>query len=209
MRFFAIGRTLAKPATTVSNRVVQSLARSGGLVVVATGPDRIGVVHDVTRVIMESGGSVGESNSMQLGGLFTLAMQVGVPEGHAALPSADGLRSELSSLLGNTFTISVAQEKTVQMPALFSARFDVSLADDKGVLNKVSNVFAAKGLNIASLTTTQELAPITSTPLFSMKGTVVSTQAIDAEAIHKELNKLAVASGVEYEFTSEGKKAQA
>ena len=112
------------------------------------------------------------------------------------LASGD-LCDELQAALP-TYTVSVLAAAAT-MPS-YSARFDVSLADNKGALNKVSSVFAAQHLAVSSLSTEQCLAPVTNTVLFSMRGVVSSSQPIDSEAINAELQKLAESDGIEVDF---------
>lgn len=46
------------------------------LVINSIGADRPGIVADVTRIVTEMGGNVGESHSLMLGGHFSLMMHV-------------------------------------------------------------------------------------------------------------------------------------
>lgn len=58
------------------------------------GIDRPGIVSDVTKVVIDGGGNVGESHSQLLGGHFSLMMLVEIP---AAPQCADELARELQS----------------------------------------------------------------------------------------------------------------
>ena len=50
------------------------------VVIHSIGADRPGIVADVTRIVTDKGGNVGESRAQLLGGHFSLMMQVDIAE---------------------------------------------------------------------------------------------------------------------------------
>lgn len=50
------------------------------LIVNAVGPDRLGIVSNLTQLVVEKGGNVGESQATRLGSHFGLMMLVSVPK---------------------------------------------------------------------------------------------------------------------------------
>jgi predicted amino acid-binding ACT domain protein len=50
------------------------------VVVHSIGVDRPGIVADITRIVTDKGGNVGESRAQLLGGIFSLMMQVDIGE---------------------------------------------------------------------------------------------------------------------------------
>src|SRR3954454_4990104 len=62
-------------------------------VLTLTGPDRIGIVDRVTRLLLERGGNVETSRMARLGGEFAILMLVSIPAEHFA-----GLDQALESL---------------------------------------------------------------------------------------------------------------
>lgn len=193
-------RALARsPALTRQQLVRQPLrGMQTGFVVVATGPDRVGVVRDLTDIIRRSGGSVGDSQSMSLRETFTVAMEVGLEGSLSRGALATDLLGKLQAELPS-YTVSVRAEEAVEQPR-FTARFEVALADDVGVLHDVASIFAKHSLNIASLSTSQELGAFGGTTLFAMEGEVTSLREVDAEAVLDTLSALAETSGSEVVF---------
>jgi len=50
------------------------------VVIHSIGVDRPGIVADITRIVTDKGGNVGESRAHLLGGIFSLMMQVDIGE---------------------------------------------------------------------------------------------------------------------------------
>jgi len=50
------------------------------VVIHSIGVDRPGIVADITRIVTDKGGNVGESRAQLLGGIFSLMMQVDIGE---------------------------------------------------------------------------------------------------------------------------------
>lgn len=53
------------------------------LVLNAVGPDRPGIVSDLTKLVVDQGGNVGGSQAQKLGSHFGLMMLVSVPKNHS------------------------------------------------------------------------------------------------------------------------------
>lgn len=69
------------------------------VVINTVGWDRPGIVADVTRIVTEKGGNVGESHSQMLGGHFSLMMLVEIPPSEM-----DGLHKQLQADVEGTTT---------------------------------------------------------------------------------------------------------
>ena len=68
-------------------KLSQQLIRAFGtsqnefFIINAVGPDRPGIVSDVTKLVVEQGGNVGESQASKLGSHFGLMMLIEIPKG--------------------------------------------------------------------------------------------------------------------------------
>ena len=62
------------------------------VIIHSIGVDRPGIISDITRIVTDKGGNVGESRAQLLGGHFSLMMQVDIAEKDAA-----GLQDLLAS----------------------------------------------------------------------------------------------------------------
>jgi len=61
----------------------------------AVGADRRGIVSDITKIVVDKGGNVGESQATKLGSHFGLSMLVSVPK-----RESEALQASLTSLPG-------------------------------------------------------------------------------------------------------------
>jgi glycine cleavage system regulatory protein len=57
-----------------------STAEKEYLILNTVGPDRVGIVSSITKLVVEKGGNVGESQASKLGSHFGLMMLVSVPK---------------------------------------------------------------------------------------------------------------------------------
>jgi glycine cleavage system regulatory protein len=62
------------------------------VVVHSIGADRPGIVADITRIVTDKGGNVGESRAQLLGGIFSLMMQVDIGEKDVGDQLASGVK---------------------------------------------------------------------------------------------------------------------
>ena len=65
------------------------------LVINAVGMDRVGIVSDVTGLVIEAGGNVGDSQAAKLGSHFGLMMEVTLPR-----DKLDSLKAQLEAMPG-------------------------------------------------------------------------------------------------------------
>lgn len=63
------------------------------MVISALGEDRTGIVADMTKLVTDVGGNVGDSRAMKLGSHFSLMMLVSIPEAEV-----DGFKSNINSV---------------------------------------------------------------------------------------------------------------
>lgn len=72
---------------------LSSAAGTTTLVINAVGQDRVGIVSDITGLVIDVGGNVGESQAAKLGSHFSLMMLVTVPADHL-----DDLKDKLKTV---------------------------------------------------------------------------------------------------------------
>ena len=82
----------------------------------------------------------------------------------------------------------------------FTGRFTAELADHPGVVHQVARSMENCDLSISSLKTEQETAPFGGTTTFRMTGAVSSAAPIDRWRLHKQLDSLERAEGIEVTF---------
>lgn len=169
---------------------------STGIVITLTGPDRVGIVEDVTRITLSFGGNVETSRMVRLGGEFAVLMLVSVPsadrdiEGAFAPLTAEGYR----------LTISQTGKPSASASALYTV--EVVGADHEGIIHEIAAKLAAAGINIESMETGTVPSPITGTPLFAMKALIAVPAAIDEVGWMQALSAAGDAAGVDVTVTA-------
>jgi glycine cleavage system transcriptional repressor len=143
-----------------------SLLMQTNLVLTLTGPDRIGIVEDVTRLLVARGGNVEVSRMARLGGEFAILMLVSIPAEHVG-----DLETDLESLPAQGYKVTT----TLVQPARGEAysgwipyRIEVQGADHEGIIQEVAHYLSQRGINIESMDSETTPAPITGVPLFTM-----------------------------------------
>ncbi|WZO96259.1 ACT domain-containing protein [Isosphaeraceae bacterium EP7] len=146
-------------------------------VLTLAGPDRIGIVEEVTRLVLEKGGNVEASRMARLGGEFAVLMLVATPAGKGDVTEAD-----FDGLKAQGYKLSVAP---AAMPADSAHegwnpyRIEVDGADNEGIIHEVSRHLAAHGISIEEMDSESAPAPTSGVPLFSMRALVLVPPDVD------------------------------
>lgn len=162
------------------------------LVVNAVGLDRPGIVSDMTKLVTDANGSVGESRALKLGDHFTLMMLCNVPG-----ENEERLREvfdQLRDLHITTFKTRDPSVLELHQKVGYEGHFKLSGADNPGIMYKVTSLLAKYGLNISQLKTADEDAPFGGTTLFLMEGIVSLSKdqmvGFNADQVRQELVSL-------------------
>lgn len=153
------------------------------LIINAVGTDRLGIVHDMTKEVIDAGGNVGASQAAKLGEYFSLMMLVEVPE--TKVPSLKERLEQMHDLSASVcLTKDGANDNTFASSSSYTIGYKGELtlegADNPGIVNKVTKILSTNGLNIDSMETSDELAPGGSTVLFRMRGVAHAYEPLSA-----------------------------
>jgi glycine cleavage system transcriptional repressor len=148
------------------------------IVFTLTGPDRVGLVEEVTDLILGIGGNIETSRMARLGGEFAILMLVTLPAEERA--HLDATVAHLDEL-GFRVTVSQTRPATVEAaPGWVPYRIQVSGADHEGIIHNIAAGLSRQGINIEAMDTGTSRAPVTGTQLFSMSALVM----VPAELAH-------------------------
>src|SRR5262249_1459149 len=139
----------------------------GNYVLTLTGPDRIGVVEEVTRLVLDRGGNVEASRMARLGGEFAVLMLVSVAEGFAA---------DFEGLAAEGYRVAVAPASSPSGSSHYGwtpYSIQVEGADHEGIIHEVARHLAAYGISIEEMDSESVPAPTSGVPLFSMRALVL------------------------------------
>jgi glycine cleavage system transcriptional repressor len=142
-----------------------------------SGPDRIGIVEEVTRILLENGGNVETSRMARLGGEFAMLVLVSLVG-----DQLEELEKDLEKLSeeGYIVTTSLTEEGDTDLYAgWLPYKIELHGADHEGIVHEVAAYLSESGINIESMDTALVRAPMSGTPLFTMSADVV---------VHPDLN---------------------
>jgi len=158
------------------------------LVLTLTGPDRIGIVENVTGLLVARDGNVEISRMARLGGEFAMLMLVSVPAEQVA-----GLESDLERLAAQGYKVTTTQARQTHAeahPGWLPYRIEVHGADHEGIIQEVARYLSHRGINIESMESETTPAPISGVPLFRMTAEVVVPPALADEGWEAGLEDL-------------------
>jgi glycine cleavage system transcriptional repressor len=145
-------------------------------VLTLTGPDRIGIVDEVTGLLYRRGGNVENSRMARLGGEFAVLMLVSMPAEQFERLS-DGLETLMTQGYKIT-TTEAGRPDAASHPGWLPQRIEVQGADHEGIIHEVAHYLSELGINIESADSESVPAPTSGAPLFSMTARVLIPPAL-------------------------------
>jgi glycine cleavage system transcriptional repressor len=169
------------------------------IVFTLTGPDRIGIVESVTKMLLDHGANVESSRMTRLGGEFAMLMLVSMPEQPASLDS------DVEALIaqGYKVTTSLTQQTYAEThPGWLPFRIEVEGADHEGIIHQVARHLSERGINIESMETGVDHAPVSGTPLFTMTAIVAVPPGLAAQEWEAALQEAGEVLNVDIRVTT-------
>ncbi|MBT8131171.1 MAG: glycine cleavage system protein R [Gammaproteobacteria bacterium] len=136
------------------------------LAVTVIGPDRTGLVRDVTKSISAAGGSIMQSRMTTLGREFAMVALVAA-NWHAIKKVEDAL-DELAASSELTISYKTTEERQGQSPAA-PYNVDIVAMDQEGIVAGLASFFASREIEIADLNTRRYNAAHTGAAMFAVQ----------------------------------------
>jgi glycine cleavage system transcriptional repressor len=155
------------------------------MVLTAVGPDRPGLVQEISSAISESSANLEDSRMAILGGEFALILLFSGP------PAAVGQVSDRCSTFESRLGLRVALHETkpsTKGQEFLPYRLRVSGFDRPGIVASISKVLAGMGVNVASLESRVQNAPLSGTPMFVLSAEVQVPSQLVLSSLRKELS---------------------
>lgn len=165
------------------------------IVITLTGPDRVGIVEEVSEVVVRLAGNVETSRMMRLGGEFAILMLVTLPA-----EQVGELEIELEYLRAQDYVFSVRATRQSQAgahPGWRPYRVEVQGADHEGIIHQIAQACSKLGISIDSMDSWVTRAPMSGVGLFSMMALVVVPPKIVDTEWKEMLTATAEEAGVE------------
>ena len=131
------------------------------LIIKGIGPDKPGIVSNISKFVTSNNGNIEESRMIRLGSEFSIIMLISIPGN-----SKDNLSRELESIDGIKFYLTPTRKlSSYEYPNYI---ISVEGADNEGIVQMVTDATASLGINIIEVVTDTQNAPITGVTLFHM-----------------------------------------
>ena len=167
------------------------------LVISAVGPDRPGIVEEVSRTLVQHGANVEGSRMARLGGEFALIMLVSAPA-EKLEPLSERLK-EMSSESLVIFSRPTQAEGAGSFAGYIPCQLSVCGADHEGIIQKVAHFLTREGINIAELESDVDNAPVTGVELFSMRALIQVPPEVSTQKLRSSLMEIGEELGVDVE----------
>lgn len=153
------------------------------LVLTAVGPDRPGLVSEIASAVHGAGANLEDSRMAILGGEFALLVLLSGSEAAAAAVE------KISGPLGERLGLRVLLKRTERGPrkAFLPYRISVTGFDRPGIVSKVSEILARRGVNVASLESHLAYAPLSGTPMFVLEAELQVPSEVVLTELRREL----------------------
>lgn len=176
-----------RPAMALGRRATSSV-NDTFVLLTATGKDRVGIVSDVSKAILEHGGNIAESRMMRMGGDFTIMMRFSCPSASVSafaheVTGIPNTKCYMHEVPKSTFSVSPTPQ--------YKAKFKLEGANEPGLIFKLSDLFRQHSLRIEQLSSETVSAPMGGTTLFVLDGIVECDTPVDEERLHNEVEQLA------------------
>lgn len=166
------------------------------LVLTLIGPDRPGLVEQVSSTILQHNGNWLASNLSHLCGHFAGILQVEVPEEHL-----QGLKLELHNI--DELEVKIEAGNEVLNDRSNQLNFVITGNDRPGIVQELSNVIRHKGASIIHFTSKQQSAPNWGVPLFNAVATVELPQGLHKDDVISALESITADLMVDVETAAE------
>lgn len=161
------------------------------LIISANGPDRKGIVSEISSIISNHSANIETSKMIRLEKEFAMLILVEVEENKNEI-----LSNALNQIPG--LFVNLINTKT-NLNILYENKLHLYIngADNEGIVYSFSNLLSELEINIDEVNTKIENAPMSATPLFMMDLVIGSKSKINIQKINEKLNVIAEKLGVE------------
>jgi len=169
------------------------------IVLTVTGPDRVGIVEEVTGILLGLDANVETSRMARLGGEFAMLLLVALPE-----EQLDGLDAAFDPVVSAGFLVGWRTTTRVDpYPGWTPYRIEVRGADHEGIIYEVASGLASQGVTVESMETGTEPAPVSGSALFWMDARVLAPPHLADQSWIAALDEAAQQAGVDLDVSRE------
>lgn len=159
---------------------------TASLVVTVIGPDRPGIVNQLSDAARQFDANWAGSRMASLAGQFA-----GIVHFEVAERQADALAAALRSLASSGLEVVIARGKSSSAGPLRRIRLGLVGNDRPGIVRELSGALARRGVSIDELETAIESAPMSAERLFRFNASVSVPAGVGDDDLRRELEALA------------------
>jgi glycine cleavage system transcriptional repressor len=155
------------------------------IVFTLSGTDRVGIVDEITRNLLELGGNIETSRMARLGGEFAVLMLVSLPS-----DKTEALQKTVADLASRGYKVTTTptdQNGTQTHPGWLPYRIEVQGADHEGIVHNIAHTLALQGISIEAMDTGNTRAPNSGALLFSMNALVLVPPGLNEDSWQNDL----------------------
>ena len=146
------------------------------LVFTLTGTDRVGIVDEVTQLLLDCGGNIETSRMARLGGEFAILVLVSVPSERLG-----ALEKAIPKLVARGYKITTSrteQRYAENHTGWLPYQVDLRGADHEGIIHEIAHTLSGCGITIESMDTGTDRAPNSGAALFTMTALIAVPPAL-------------------------------
>jgi glycine cleavage system transcriptional repressor len=167
-------------------------------VLTAIGEDRPGLVEEVSEFVFARGGSIEDSRMANMQGQFTIMMVVGGNE-----QAIERIASEIETLsreAGLHAQLTPAARPAAPATPRLAYRLTGRALDQSGLVHQVANLLRSLDVNIESMETELEAAPVTGAPIFAMELVIAVPQETPVQKLRDELAAMCDSLNIDWQL---------
>lgn len=157
------------------------------MVLTAVGPDRPGLVKDVSSMIHRAGANLEDSRMAILGGEFALLVLISGPD--SAIGKVRDTAASAESDLGLKLLLTPTA-RPQQAGSYVLYRLRVTGVDHPGIVQTVTGILAERHVNVAAFESRIAYAPLSGTPMFILDAALQIPSQIALAELRRELAKV-------------------
>jgi glycine cleavage system transcriptional repressor len=157
------------------------------LVITAVGPDRPGIVGEVTSHLHQAGGNILDSRMVNLRGQFALMILL-----ELSADAAGALTRDLparAKAMGLQLAVTPQTDQPARSEGL-SYKLKTYSSDQPGIVARLTGLLRSFGVNIEELAAWQESAAFAGSPIFLCQIKMTVPPKVAISGLRAELNKL-------------------
>jgi glycine cleavage system transcriptional repressor len=169
------------------------------LILTAIGPDRVGLVENISRFISRYGCNIEDSKMAVFCGEFAVIVLISGDGGNLVKIARDYREMEQDTGL----SIAIKTPST-RKPSEFFLPYNLtaSCMDHPGIVYQISAVLTGLGINIESMATRTYAAPVSSTPLFRLEADLSVPVRTNINELRESLAKIQREQNIDIELTA-------